>query len=118
MVRRQSMLGIGGALACAVLIMQLPLTSCGGEQDQANQGQTEAAPARQPVESAATVKPIEGSAEFEQIVESSGDRLLMFDFQADWCRPCKILEPVIKEMLKRGFEKDMDEIKQQIAGVT
>ncbi|MFZ0133985.1 MAG: thioredoxin domain-containing protein [Desulfobacterales bacterium] len=41
---------------------------------------------------------ISDSAEFDRILAAAGDRLLIFDFFADWCRPCKELEPVLESI--------------------
>lgn len=40
--------------------------------------------------------PINGRAEFEELV-SSGETILV-DFHADWCGPCKMIEPVVKQI--------------------
>lgn len=36
----------------------------------------------------------------DKIIEDSKDRLLIIDFWADWCTPCKSLAPVIDEISK------------------
>ena len=41
---------------------------------------------------------IADAAAFEQLVASAGDRILMIEFFADWCSPCKVLEPVLVEV--------------------
>ena len=43
---------------------------------------------------------IEGEAHFNGILERSKNRLLLFEFYADWCAPCKILEPILEELAK------------------
>lgn len=44
------------------------------------------------------LKLISDSGEFDRIIATAGDRLLIFDFFADWCRPCKELEPVLESI--------------------
>lgn len=51
------------------------------------------------------VKPINSVDELNSILKSSGDRLLMFDLYADWCMPCKILSPMLKEIAKEQSQK-------------
>lgn len=41
---------------------------------------------------------IDSMAQFNKLLEKSGDRLLMFDLYADWCMPCKILSPTIEKI--------------------
>lgn len=38
------------------------------------------------------------AAAFGQLIASAGDRILVIDFFADWCAPCKTLEPVLAEV--------------------
>lgn len=53
---------------------------------------------RKKTESRKAITEIEGEAHFNRIIESSDDGLLLFEFYADWCAPCKILEPIIEEI--------------------
>jgi len=41
---------------------------------------------------------ISGAQELTRIVAAAGERLLMFDFYADWCQPCKELEPILESI--------------------
>jgi len=45
---------------------------------------------------------IKSNEQFRQILETSGDRLLMFEFYAGWCPPCKELAPVVEEIAKEN----------------
>lgn len=51
------------------------------------------------------VKDIRGENEFKNIIESSGDRLLVFDLYADWCQPCKMISPIIEHIAKEKGDK-------------
>lgn len=46
----------------------------------------------------AEVKSINSIEEFTKLIETSGDRLLVFDLYADWCMPCKILSPTLEKI--------------------
>ena len=41
---------------------------------------------------------ISGEQELTRIVAAAGERLLMFDFYAEWCQPCKELEPILESI--------------------
>ena len=46
------------------------------------------------------IKYIDSVEQFNKIIQSSGERLLMFDFYADWCPPCKEIDPVLEKIAK------------------
>ncbi|MFZ0243429.1 MAG: thioredoxin domain-containing protein [Desulfobacterales bacterium] len=72
----------------ALLGLALMLAACGsGSEPPAAKDRI-----RQPLRS------IANGAEFDRIVAGAGDRLLIFDFFADWCHPCKELEPVLESV--------------------
>lgn len=48
------------------------------------------------------IKTIGSEEELKTIIESSGDRLLVFDLYADWCMPCKVLSPLLEEIAKEN----------------
>ncbi len=45
-----------------------------------------------------SVRHINSVEEFKDVIESSEDRLLVFDLYADWCMPCKILGPRLEKV--------------------
>jgi len=45
-----------------------------------------------------TLTEIKNEKHFNHIIESSNNRLLLFEFYADWCAPCKDLEPILEEI--------------------
>ncbi len=64
------------------------------------------------------VKTIQSVDEFKKIIESSPNRLMVFDLYADWCAPCRILSPLLEEIAKENKEKadfykiDIDQLRQ------
>ena len=41
---------------------------------------------------------ITSADEFNQIVKGSADKLIVIDFSATWCMPCKMIAPAFEEM--------------------
>jgi thioredoxin 1 len=50
------------------------------------------------------IKYIDSLEQFNKIIQTSGERLLMFDFYADWCPPCKEIDPVLEKIAKEKSE--------------
>ncbi|MDJ0780668.1 MAG: thioredoxin family protein [Desulfosarcinaceae bacterium] len=46
-------------------------------------------------------RPISDAAAFEQLLATAGDRLLVIDFHAEWCAPCKLLVPILAEVSRK-----------------
>lgn len=75
--------------------------SCAGEKE--SSGKETGETALQPNEG--RVVEIGSVADFERLIDASNDRLLMFDFHAAWCRPCKIVAPILEEVARENAEK-------------
>lgn len=48
------------------------------------------------------ISKIQNKEHFKQIIATSGDRLLVFEFYADWCPPCKELAPILEEIAREN----------------
>lgn len=46
------------------------------------------------------ISSIDNMEQFNKIIDKSGDVLLIFDFYADWCPPCKELDPILEKIAK------------------
>ncbi|MFP4163757.1 MAG: thioredoxin family protein [Chitinispirillaceae bacterium] len=51
------------------------------------------------------IKSIRNTSQFDSLLNSSGRRLLVFDLYADWCGPCKILDPILKDVAEQQAQK-------------
>jgi thioredoxin len=51
------------------------------------------------------IKSINSVEEFNQITDTAKDQLLVFDLYADWCRPCRVLSPLLEEIALENKDK-------------
>lgn len=77
-----------------------------------------------PVTSAAkdNVKMISSDQEFKTILDNAGSKMLVVDLYADWCAPCRIIQPTISKLAdkyqgKVEFYKVNIDVHPQIAAV-
>jgi len=61
--------------------------------------------ASKPGGGAHTVQAVADADHFRNILRDNGDRLLVFDFYADWCRPCKLLSPMLETLAGKYSDK-------------
>jgi thioredoxin 1 len=77
------------------LLTVMLLVSC-GEGDRQAAGRAETAQANPSLHS------IQDEDEFNRIIASAGDRLVLLDVYADWCLPCKELEPILESIARNS----------------
>ena len=87
-----------------VLIVSLFLCANKQEKDNVRENNT---PVKQTVKDTLPnpVITIKREEQFKAIIDSSGERLLVIDFYADWCVPCKMLAPTILEIAREHSDK-------------
>ena len=56
-------------------------------------------------EAESIVGSVKNEAQFVDIIETSKERLLMFEMYADWCAPCRVLAPVIEEVARENSDR-------------
>ncbi|XP_060055012.1 thioredoxin isoform X3 [Erinaceus europaeus] len=44
------------------------------------------------------VKQIESKSAFQEALDSAGDKLVVVDFSATWCGPCKMIKPFFHDV--------------------
>ncbi|MFC0542509.1 thioredoxin family protein [Kutzneria chonburiensis] len=44
------------------------------------------------------------AANYDSVLKSSADKLVIFDFNATWCGPCQAMKPVIEKLAKEGAD--------------
>lgn len=57
--------------------------------------------------------------EFKNAAENNGDKLVLFDYKAGWCGPCRVLGNIFEEILPvenvAAYEVDLDEADEELA---
>jgi thioredoxin 1 len=51
---------------------------------------------------------------FDDIVKDSGDKLVVVDFSAAWCMPCKMIAPVYDDMSEEECYEDVAFLKVDV----
>ncbi|KAK7910333.1 hypothetical protein WMY93_015017 [Mugilogobius chulae] len=69
------------------------------------------------------VKHIESEAEFQAALKAAGNKLVVVDFTAKWCGPCKMIAPLFEEMAGEFtdvvfLKVDVDDASPRIAPAT
>lgn len=63
---------------------------------------------------------VKTKAEFKSKLEEAGDKLVVIDFHATWCGPCKRISPFVGSLAERYDDKlvvlkvDVDEIEELV----
>ncbi|XP_011821793.1 PREDICTED: thioredoxin [Mandrillus leucophaeus] len=47
------------------------------------------------------VKQIESKAAFQEALNTAGDKLVVVDFSATWCGPCKMIKPFFHSLSEK-----------------
>ncbi|MEJ2655890.1 MAG: thioredoxin family protein [Desulfobacterales bacterium] len=85
-----SILRIRPHAAAIVIFLLLSMVSCKNDTNRQTQSSVENS----------VISSIENTDQFNKIIEISKERLLLLDFYADWCPPCKELAPILEKIAK------------------
>ena len=91
MIRKYLLFGSKLIVVLISLYIILSVINCSNSNETSHQEKSES-----------VVKAIDGTEAFKTVVESAGDRVLMFDLYADWCAPCRVLSPILEEIAKEN----------------
>ncbi len=87
-----------------------PGSSCSSEQADGNGSdhrnpKKKASQEESGTQGLSTIINIDSKEHFSSVLKSSNEKLLMFDLYADWCKPCRMLSPLLKEIAKENSSK-------------
>ena len=106
MLRNTAKCQIRFLLIILLPILTISLLSCAKKQDdkKVDKGKT---PVNQTTKETLPnpIITITSEEHFKTIIDSSGEQLLVIDFYADWCVPCKMLSPTILEIARENKYK-------------
>jgi thioredoxin 1 len=51
------------------------------------------------------IKPVTDRSFTTEVIEASKTALVLVDFWADWCKACKVMDPVLEDMAKEFGDK-------------
>jgi len=82
------------AIVFAIFLLLLSIVSCKNNTNEKAQAQT----------SNSVIASIDNVEQLNKIIEISNERLLILEFYADWCPPCKELAPILEKIAKEKSE--------------
>jgi thioredoxin 1 len=84
------------SMAGAAALSIIAIASCSRSKEQVKE---------QPSVAAAQLPALSARAELDTAVAKAGDRMLVLDFYADWCRPCRMFAPTIDKIAEEYKDK-------------
>jgi len=52
-----------------------------------------------------TIKKVADTEEFRSIIDNADSGMLVFDLYADWCGPCRTIEPLLSDLAQKYSDK-------------